>query len=107
VERTSTASTAGRVARRGVVSLGSLGVGPLKLLDLVQAAPERFCFGEQGRRSVNSVPPNVEWKQIDRGDAGTSFKKRFVNRKTLVLVLNILMWTVKLARTFQKLVDGV
>jgi len=77
------------------------------LLDLVQAAPKRFCFGEQGRISVNSVPPNVEWKQIDRGDAGATFKKRFVSRKTLVLVLNILMWIVKLARIIQKLVDGV
>ena len=56
---------------------------------------------------MNSVPPNVEWKQIDRGDAGATFKKRFVSRKTLVLVLNILMWIVKLARIIQKLVDGV
>ena len=56
---------------------------------------------------MNSVPPNVEWKQIDRGNAGSSFKKRFASRKTLVLVLNILMWIVKLARIIQKLVDGV
>jgi hypothetical protein len=55
---------------------------------------------------VNSVPPNVEWKHVDRG-AGAPIKKRFVNRKTLVLVLKILMWIVKLAQTIQRLIDGV
>lgn len=56
---------------------------------------------------MTSVPPDVEWKHVDRGKPKSRTLGYFVDRKTLMAVLRILVWIVQLVRLIHKLVDGV
>lgn len=56
---------------------------------------------------MTSVPPDVEWKHVDRGKSKPRLLGCLVDRKTLMAVLRILVWVVQFARLIQKLVDGV
>ena len=53
------------------------------------------------------VPPNAEWEHVDRGKPRYPLRRWLVERGTLVMALQILVWIVKLARIVQLFFEDV
>ena len=85
-------------------SLGSLGVIPFELLPLFSGAGA-FASVNKGRNMKHETS-NAERKDVSVGNWAHGFARRLVNRRTLIIALQILYWIVKIARLLARLMGN-